>query len=229
MLERVGARRGAPAGHRRGPAVAGPGRRPAGRPTASRRSRTWPRWSGRVRNDSPPWRRPGRSTSGDGRRRRAVHDRGETRTGRPPGRRPDRQRLQVCRRRRAGGRQRRRHRGTASTLRVDDSGPGIPEDQRDAVFDRFHRASDAAGTGLGLAIADSAVHSTQGTWEIGVSDLGGARMEVSWRRAALRRGRAGIPRRRSYANLILTREFFISASGSVRTVPWSEETGATDE
>jgi signal transduction histidine kinase len=75
-------------------------------------------------------------------------------------------------------------------LRVDDSGPGIPEDQRDAVFDRFHRASDAvAGTGLGLAIADSVVRSTLGSWEIAVSELGGARMGVSWRKALARRGR----------------------------------------
>ncbi len=74
-------------------------------------------------------------------------------------------------------------------LRVDDSGPGIPAEQRDAVFDRFHRATDSvAGTGLGLAIADSVVRSTQGSWEIGVSDLGGARMQVSWRRALPRKG-----------------------------------------
>ena len=32
--------------------------------------------------------------------------------------------------------------GTRVDLRVDDSGPGIPDDQRDAVFDRFHRATD---------------------------------------------------------------------------------------
>ncbi len=75
-------------------------------------------------------------------------------------------------------------------LRVDDSGPGIPAEQRDAVFDRFHRASDSvAGTGLGLAIADSVVRSTQGTCEIGVSDLGGARMQVFWRRALPRKGK----------------------------------------
>ena len=73
-------------------------------------------------------------------------------------------------------------------LRVDDSGPGIPEDQRQAVFDRFHRADDSvAGTGLGLAIADSVVRSTQGNWEIGAADLGGARMEISWRRAMPRK------------------------------------------
>ncbi len=74
--------------------------------------------------------------------------------------------------------------GNRVVLRVDDSGPGIPEAQREAVFDRFHRATDeTAGTGLGLAIADAVVRSTQGQWHMGTADLGGARMEVSWRRA----------------------------------------------
>ncbi len=80
--------------------------------------------------------------------------------------------------------------GNRVDLRVDDSGPGIPEDQRDAVFDRFHRATDSVtGTGLGLAIADSVVRSTQGSWGIGVAELGGARMEISWRKVVPRKGR----------------------------------------
>ncbi len=80
--------------------------------------------------------------------------------------------------------------GTRVDLRVDDSGPGIPEDQRDAVFDRFHRATDnVAGTGLGLAIADCVVRSTQGQWAIAVAELGGARLEVSWRKVPARRGK----------------------------------------
>jgi signal transduction histidine kinase len=85
-----------------------------------------------------------------------------------------------------------RHSGNRVILRVDDSGPGIPADQRDAVFDRFHRASvSVVGTGLGLAIADAVVRSTQGAWEIGVADLGGARMEVAWRRSQPRRAKTG--------------------------------------
>ncbi len=81
--------------------------------------------------------------------------------------------------------------GNRVDLRVDDSGPGIPEDERDAVFDRFHRASDAvAGTGLGLAIADSVVRATQGTWGLSAADLGGARMEVSWRKVLPRKGKS---------------------------------------
>lgn len=41
-------------------------------------------------------------------------------------------------------------------LGVHDTGPGIPPDQQEAVFERFYRAREAgegAGTGLGLALA----------------------------------------------------------------------------
>lgn len=73
-------------------------------------------------------------------------------------------------------------------LRVDDSGPGIPPDQRSMVFDRFHRGTDQpGGVGLGLAIADSVVRASEGTWSVGSAPSGGARMEVSWRRASGRR------------------------------------------
>jgi signal transduction histidine kinase len=69
-------------------------------------------------------------------------------------------------------------------LTVDDSGPGIPDDHRHLVFDRFHRADNSpGGTGLGLAIADAVVRNSGGTWSVGTSPLGGARMEVSWRQA----------------------------------------------
>jgi len=39
-------------------------------------------------------------------------------------------------------------------LRIEDSGPGIPPDERDRVFERFYRprASQSQGSGLGLAI-----------------------------------------------------------------------------
>ncbi|HVC04445.1 MAG TPA: HAMP domain-containing sensor histidine kinase [Candidatus Acidoferrales bacterium] len=67
---------------------------------------------------------------------------------------------------------------------VEDSGPGIPEDERPKIFDRFHRAIDQGyGSGLGLAIADAVVRHTHGRWEVSTSALGGARMAVSWQRA----------------------------------------------
>ncbi|MHB8459753.1 MAG: sensor histidine kinase [Candidatus Limnocylindrales bacterium] len=66
-------------------------------------------------------------------------------------------------------------------LTVEDAGPGIPEDQRDRIFDRFHRATDSAGgAGLGLAIANEIVRATGGRWRIGTSTLGGASMSAAW-------------------------------------------------
>lgn len=45
---------------------------------------------------------------------------------------------------------------SALLLSIEDSGPGIPPDQREKVFERFHRSSEtsqqATGSGLGLAI-----------------------------------------------------------------------------
>ncbi len=74
--------------------------------------------------------------------------------------------------------------GGRVVLTVDDSGPGIPEDARDLVFDRFHRADQSpGGTGLGLAIADAVVRATSGTWSVSDSPAGGARFEVTWRQA----------------------------------------------
>jgi signal transduction histidine kinase len=81
--------------------------------------------------------------------------------------------------------------GNRAILRVDDSGPGIPLDQRHLVLDRFHRGTgDLGGTGLGLAIADSVVRATDGSWMIGDAPAGGARFEVSWRLAGTGRSRS---------------------------------------
>jgi signal transduction histidine kinase len=69
-------------------------------------------------------------------------------------------------------------------LTVEDSGPGIPEEDRPRIFDRFHRATESrSGAGLGLAIADAIVRATGGHWKVGASPAGGARMSVSWPRS----------------------------------------------
>jgi signal transduction histidine kinase len=52
-------------------------------------------------------------------------------------------------------------------LEVSDSGPGIPADERERVFQRFTRgATSAGGTGLGLAIARWAVELHGGAMEV---------------------------------------------------------------
>lgn len=75
------------------------------------------------------------------------------------------------------------------SVTVDDSGPGIRDEDRDRIFDRFHRSvatsSDAGGAGLGLAIGDTIVRATGGRWSVGASPLGGARFAVSWPKGSL--------------------------------------------
>ncbi len=63
-------------------------------------------------------------------------------------------------------------------LRVEDSGPGIADAERDRVFDRFYRVPGAAasGNGLGLAIAKAIAEAHGGTLALGRSErLGGLR------------------------------------------------------
>jgi signal transduction histidine kinase len=79
--------------------------------------------------------------------------------------------------------------GDRVSLIVDDSGPGIPPEDRSKLFDRFHRATDEGnGAGLGLAIADSVVRATGAEWRVGRADLGGAHMEVRWHRSPRTKG-----------------------------------------
>ncbi len=55
--------------------------------------------------------------------------------------------------------------GTQATLRISDTGPGIPQVLRQQVFERFMRGGmgDSGGTGLGLAIARQVAERHGGT------------------------------------------------------------------
>jgi signal transduction histidine kinase len=61
------------------------------------------------------------------------------------------------------------HAEGAVRIAVEDAGPGVPEDERDVIFDRFSRGSaggrrgDDFGTGLGLALIREHVHLHGGT------------------------------------------------------------------
>lgn len=66
---------------------------------------------------------------------------------------------------------------------VEDDGPGIPEDQREAVFKPFFRLDGArnpssGGAGLGLAIARDVARSHGGDIRMGKATLGGLRAEL---------------------------------------------------
>jgi two-component system OmpR family sensor kinase len=57
------------------------------------------------------------------------------------------------------------------SVTVEDSGPGIPAEERERVFDRFYRVpgSDAAGSGLGLAIIKAIAERHGATLALGES------------------------------------------------------------
>lgn len=69
-----------------------------------------------------------------------------------------------------------------SVLTVDDNGPGVPEAERDRIFDRFWRREATAaathGTGLGLAIVKSIADRHGAQLRVGESPLGGLRVEI---------------------------------------------------
>jgi two-component system OmpR family sensor kinase len=73
------------------------------------------------------------------------------------------------------------HAGARPELRIEDSGPGIPDEDRERVFDRFYRRRDAlaSGSGLGLAIAKQIALRCDASIVLGVSeDLGGLKVSV---------------------------------------------------
>ena len=68
-------------------------------------------------------------------------------------------------------------------LQVSDSGPGIPGDQREVVFERFrqlegHASRKHGGTGLGLSIVKEFVELHHGKIAVGNSSEGGAMFTV---------------------------------------------------
>ena len=65
-------------------------------------------------------------------------------------------------------------------LKVEDSGPGIPDSEQDKVFNRFYRLDKAQpGSGLGLAIVrDIAIDHAASIEVSRVSDLGGTLFQV---------------------------------------------------
>jgi two-component system OmpR family sensor kinase len=66
---------------------------------------------------------------------------------------------------------------------VEDSGPGIPAEERERVFDRFYRiaGSEASGSGLGLAIIKAIAERHGATLTLGQSErLGGLSAVVTF-------------------------------------------------
>lgn len=90
-----------------------------------------------------------------------------------------------------GGRIDVRMRSSKSALRIDveDTGPGIPPDEHERVFERFYRSDrarsgPAGGFGLGLAIARSAIEALGGTVAVDPAHSAGTRIRIEIPRKA---------------------------------------------
>lgn len=78
-----------------------------------------------------------------------------------------------------------RHDASGYELLVEDDGPGIPESERERVFDSFVQLERDTNRkkknyGLGLAIVKRAVEWHHGAVSIASSTLGGARVCITW-------------------------------------------------
>lgn len=73
--------------------------------------------------------------------------------------------------------------GDTAIVAIEDDGDGVPESERERIFDRFVRLDDAraresGGSGLGLAIVSELVRAHGGQVSVTAAALGGARFEV---------------------------------------------------
>jgi signal transduction histidine kinase len=72
--------------------------------------------------------------------------------------------------------------GDELVLSIDDSGKGIPEDERERAFERFNRLDQhgSDGVGLGLSIVAQVVQLHGAKIRLTDSPLGGLRVQVSF-------------------------------------------------
>jgi signal transduction histidine kinase len=69
-------------------------------------------------------------------------------------------------------------------LRVEDDGPGLPEERRAEVMKRGARLDESSpGSGLGLSIVDELARAYGGEVRLGASAMGGLKVEVDLPRA----------------------------------------------
>lgn len=62
---------------------------------------------------------------------------------------------------------------------LEDDGEGIPDEEKDQIVERGYSGASSTGSGLGMFLAKRTAETYGGSLEIGDSDLGGARFEIT--------------------------------------------------
>jgi len=71
--------------------------------------------------------------------------------------------------------------GPKATITVEDTGPGLPTEIADRLFEPFYKGNRSAeGAGLGLAIVRQAIDLHRGSLQVGRSSLGGAMFKLQF-------------------------------------------------
>jgi signal transduction histidine kinase len=71
--------------------------------------------------------------------------------------------------------------GSATSLIIEDDGPGLGPSRAEQVLSRRGRLDEAgSNTGLGLSIARELVEATRGQLTLGAASLGGLRVQIDW-------------------------------------------------
>jgi signal transduction histidine kinase len=86
--------------------------------------------------------------------------------------------------------------GKAASIAVEDSGPGVPVEEREVIFERFRRGSNPdaeRGFGLGLAIGRELARRMAGDLVLAERDAPGARFELRLPGASVERARPVVP------------------------------------
>ena len=70
--------------------------------------------------------------------------------------------------------------GVEVWIEVADNGPGIPDDQLEAMFNIFESTKGSAGTGIGLAVSQKILHEHGGDIEVESQLNRGSRFRLTW-------------------------------------------------
>ncbi|MFW5927851.1 MAG: ATP-binding protein [Thermoplasmatota archaeon] len=63
-------------------------------------------------------------------------------------------------------------------ISIEDDGEGIPDDEKENVFDKGYHKGESSGSGLGLYLVNEIIRNYDGNVEVKDSELGGARFDV---------------------------------------------------